>query len=198
MKFITIISFVSLMFSSVFIGSEKELGAIVNKSESTVTWNAKKVTGEHYGKVRISDARLDYQNGKIQGGSFELDMTSITVEDITDANSNARLTNHLKSDDFFSVEKFNKSSFKITDAKTSNGKDYQITGDLMIKGISNPVSFPAKLDINGDQIIATASIVFDRTKFDIKYRSGSYFENLADKLIYDDVNLEVKLVALSQ
>jgi polyisoprenoid-binding protein YceI len=198
MKLITIISFISLIFSSVLIDSKKELGAVVNKSESTVTWNAKKVSGEHYGKVQISDAMLDYQNGKIQGGSFELDMTTITVEDITDANSNARLTNHLKSDDFFSVEKFNKSSFKITEAKTSNGQDYQITGDLKIKGISNPVTFPAKLAVQGDQIIATASIVFDRTKFDIKYRSGNYFENLADKLIYDDVSLEVKLVALNQ
>lgn len=198
MKLITIISFISLMFSSVLVGSESEIDAVVNKSESTVTWNAKKVTGEHYGKVQISDAQMDYQNGKIQGGSFELDMTSITVEDITDANSNAKLTNHLKSDDFFSVEKFNKSSFKITEAKTSNGKDYQITGNLIIKGISNPVTFPAKVDVQGDKIIATASIVFDRTKYDIKYRSGNYFENLADLVIYDDVNLEVKLVALNQ
>jgi polyisoprenoid-binding protein YceI len=198
MKFITIISIISLMLSSVLVSSEKEVDAIVNKSESTVTWNAKKVTGEHYGKVQISDANLDYQNGKIQGGSFDIDMTTITVEDIKDANSNARLTNHLKSDDFFSVEKFNKSSFKITEAKTSNGKDYQITGNLIIKGISNPVTFPAKVETQGEKIIATASIVFDRTKFDIKYRSGNYFENLADKLIYDDVSLEVKLVAFNQ
>lgn len=198
MKFITIISIISLMFSSVFVSSENEIDATVNKSESTVTWNAKKVTGEHYGKVRISDAQLDYQNGKIQGGSFEMDMTTITVEDIQDANSNKKLTDHLKSDDFFSVEKFNKSNFKITEAKSSNGKDYQITGNLTIKGISNPVTFPAKLEVQGEKIVATASIVFDRTKFDIKYRSGNYFENLADRLIYDDVSLGVKLVALNQ
>lgn len=198
MKFIAIISFITLMFMSVIVGTEKEFEAIVNKSESTVSWNAKKVTGEHYGKVQISDAQLDYQNGKILGGSFEMDMTTITVEDITDANSNARLTNHLKSDDFFSVDKFNKSTFKITEAKSSNGKDYQITGNLIIKGISNPVTFPAKVEVQGEKIIATASIVFDRTKFDIKYRSGNYFENLADRLIYDDVSLEVRLVALNQ
>lgn len=198
MKLITIISFISLMFSSVIVGSENEFEAIVSKTESTVTWNAKKVTGEHYGKVQIADAQLDYQNGKIQGGSFEMDMTTITVEDIKDANSNKRLTDHLKSDDFFSVEKFNKSTFKVTEAKSSNGKDYQITGNLVIKGISNPVTFPAKVEVNGDKIIATANIVFDRTKFDIKYRSGNYFENLADRLIYDDVSLEVKLVALNQ
>lgn len=169
----------------------------VSTSESTITWKAAKVTGEHYGKVKLSDAKLDYANGKITGGSFEMDMTSITVEDITDANSNKRLTDHLKSDDFFSVEKFNKSSFKIKEAKSSNGKDYQITGDLTIKGITNPVTFPAKVEVVGGKITATAKITFDRTKFDIKYRSGSYFENLADKLIYDEVSLDVKLVANS-
>jgi polyisoprenoid-binding protein YceI len=169
----------------------------VSTSESTITWKAAKVTGEHYGKVKLSDAKMDYANGKITGGSFEMDMTSITVEDITDANSNKRLTDHLKSDDFFSVEKFNKSSFKIKEAKSSNGKDYQITGDLTIKGITNPVTFPAKVEIVGGKITATAKITFDRTKFDIKYRSGSYFENLADKLIYDEVSLDVKLVANS-
>ena len=169
----------------------------VSTSESTITWKAAKVTGEHYGKVKLSDAKMDYANGKITGGSFEMDMTSITVEDITDANSNKRLTDHLKSDDFFSVEKFNKSSFKIKEAKSSNGKDYQITGDLTIKGITNPVTFPAKVEVVGGKITATAKITFDRTKFDLKYRSGSYFENLADKLIYDEVSLDVKLVANS-
>jgi polyisoprenoid-binding protein YceI len=169
----------------------------VSTSESTLTWKAAKVTGEHYGKVKLSDAKMDYANGKITGGSFEMDMNSITVEDITDANSNQRLVNHLKSDDFFSVEKFNKSSFKIKEAKSSNGKDYQITGDLTIKGITNSVTFPAKVDVAGGKITATATITFDRTKFDIKYRSGSYFENLADKLIYDEVKLDVKLVANS-
>lgn len=166
----------------------------ISKTESTVGWKAAKVTGEHWGKVSISSANLDYQNGRITSGSFEIDMTSITVEDIQDANSNARLTNHLKSDDFFSVEKFNKSSMTITEAKTSNGKDYEIKGNLIIKGISNPVTFPAQVREEGNKVIATGKITFDRTKYEIKYRSGNYFENLADRLIYDEVTLDVKLV----
>lgn len=169
--------------------------ATVNTSESTITWTAKKVTGQHHGKVPISSATLDYQNGKILGGTFEMDMTSLTVEDITDAGSNKRLTDHLKSDDFFSVEKHNKSTFKITEAKTSNGKDYQLTGDLTIKNITKPVTFPATVSVNGGKITATGKLTFDRTHYDIKFRSGSYFENLADKMIYDDVELDVKLVA---
>lgn len=189
------VSFLLILFSWILVDSPAPV--TVSTSESTITWKAAKVTGEHYGKVKLADAKMDYANGKITGGSFEMNMTSITVEDITDANSNKRLTDHLKSDDFFSVEKFNKSSFKIKEAKSSNGKDYQITGDLTIKGITNSVSFPAKVDVVGGKITATATITFDRTKFDIKYRSGSYFENLADKLIYDEVKLDVKLVANS-
>jgi polyisoprenoid-binding protein YceI len=169
--------------------------AKVNTTESTVTWTAKKVTGQHHGKVPITAATLDYENGKILGGTFEMDMTSLTVEDITDAGSNKKLTDHLKSDDFFSVEKHKKSSFKITNAKTSNGKDYELTGNLTIKGITKPVTFPATVGVNGGKITATGKLTFDRTDYDIKFRSGTYFENLADKLIYDDVELDVKLVA---
>lgn len=184
-----------LAFGAFFSTNELVAPATVDKSESTITWKASKVTGEHWGYVPISDANLDYSNGKITGGSFEMDMTNLTVEDLTDPKSKGNLTNHLKSDDFFSVEKHNKSTFKITDAKTSNGTDYTISGNLTIKGITQPISFPAKASVSGNKLTATGAITFDRTKFDIKYRSGSYFENLADKLIYDEVKLDVKLVA---
>ncbi|RIW17101.1 YceI family protein [Algoriphagus lacus] len=185
-----------LSFSALFTFSENATPPVsVNKTESTVTWKAAKVTGEHWGYVPISNANLDYSKGKITGGSFEMDMVNLTVEDLTDPKSKGNLTNHLKSDDFFSVEKFNKSTFKITDAKSSNGTDYTITGTLTIKGISQTVSFPAKVSVAGNKMTATGQITFDRTKFDIKYRSGSYFEDLADKMIYDEVKLDVKLVA---
>ncbi|WPR77202.1 YceI family protein [Algoriphagus sp. NG3] len=167
----------------------------VDTTESTITWTAKKVTGQHHGKVPITSATLDYQNNRILGGNFEMDMTSLTVEDITDPGMNKKLSDHLKSDDFFSVEKYNKSTFNVTDAKTSDGKAYQITGDLTIKGITKPVTFPATVSVNGGKITATGKLTFDRTHYDIKFRSGSYFENLADKMIYDDVELDVKLVA---
>jgi polyisoprenoid-binding protein YceI len=169
--------------------------ASVNTAESTITWTAKKVTGQHHGKVPITSATLDYQNGKILGGTFEMDMTSLTVEDITDPGMNKKLTDHLKSDDFFSVEKHNKSKFVVTNAKSTNGKDYELTGDLTIKNITKPVTFPVKVNVAGGKITATGKLTFDRTDYDIKFRSGSYFENLADKMIYDDVELDVKLVA---
>ncbi len=194
MKVLSSLLLVTMLISS---GFHAPAPITVSKTESTLSWKAKKVTGEHFGKIQLSDATLDYQNDRILGGSFEIDMTTIVVEDIKDEGSNKRLTDHLKSDDFFSVDKFKKASFKITDAKTSNGTDYQITGNLTIKGISHAITFPAKALKSGNKVITTANIVFDRTKFDIKYRSGNYFENLADKLIYDDVEMEVKLVAVN-
>ncbi len=191
----TVLGLVGMLWTSSISEAEREL-LNISKTESSVGWKAAKVTGEHWGKVSISDAKLDYENGRIQGGSFEIDMRTITVEDIKDANSNKRLVDHLRSDDFFSVDKFNKSSMTIIDAKTSNGKDYEIKANLIIKGISQPVSFPVSVSEEGNKVIATGKITFDRTKYDIKYRSGNYFENLADRLIYDEVSLDVKLVGM--
>jgi polyisoprenoid-binding protein YceI len=184
-----------LALGSLFTLADSPTPATVNKSESQVIWKASKVTGSHWGYVPIKNASLDYSSGKITTGSFEMDMVNLTVEDLTDPKSNGNLTNHLKSDDFFSVEKFNTASFKITSANSSNGTDYTISGTLTIKGITQPISFPAKVAVAGKTLTATGQITFDRTKFDIKYRSGNYFEDLADKLIYDEVNLDVKLVA---
>lgn len=184
-----------LMFTAFASVEQPAINMTVSTAESSVTWTGKKVTGEHFGKVAISKADLKVVNNRITGGSFEMDMTSITVEDIKDANSNKRLTDHLKSDDFFSVDKFKKANLVIKDVKTSNGLDYQITADLTIKGITQPVSFNVKTEMQGSKMIATSKIVFDRTKYDIKYRSGNYFENLADRLIYDDVSLDIRLVA---
>ena len=184
-----------LGLSTLFAAAEFVAPATVSKIESQVRWEASKVTGTHWGYVPLKNATLDYSGGKIKGGSFDMDMVNLTVEDLTDAKSKGSLTGHLKSDDFFSVEKFNTSSFKITEAKSSNGTDYTITGNLTIKGITQKVSFPAKVSVAGKKVTATGQIKFDRTKFEIKYRSGSYFEDLADKMIYDEVKLDVKLVA---
>jgi polyisoprenoid-binding protein YceI len=190
-----LIATLALGLSTLFAAAEFVAPATVNKAESQVRWEASKVTGTHWGYVPLKNATLDYSGGKIKGGSFDMDMVNLTVEDLTDAKSKGNLTGHLKSDDFFSVEKFNTSSFKITEAKSSNGTDYTITGNLTIKGITQKVSFPAKVSVAGKKVTATGQIKFDRTKFEIKYRSGSYFEDLADKMIYDEVKLDVKLVA---
>jgi polyisoprenoid-binding protein YceI len=184
-----------LSLVALFTFDENPAPPTVNKAESQIRWEASKVTGTHWGYVPIKNANLEIKSKKITGGSFDMDMVNLTVEDLKEEPSKGNLTKHLKSDDFFSVEKFNASTFKITEAKTSNGTDYTISGTLTIKGISQPISFPAKVSIAGTKLTATGQITFDRTKYDIKFRSGNFFENLGDKMIYDEVKLDVKLVA---
>lgn len=171
--------------------------------KSSIQWFAKKVTGEHNGTVKLSNGGLDIEGGKLKGGSFEIDMNSLTVVDLTDPEYNSKLTNHLKSDDFFSVTKNPKAVFKITKATpVANAKagenNYTITGDLTIKGITNSISFPAKVNISGSQADATAKFDIDRTKYDIKFRSGKFFQDLGDKMIYDNFTIDLKLVAGNQ
>ncbi len=169
----------------------------VNTQNSSLKWNAQKVGGEHYGTVQLAGGNLQLNGKKISGGEFTIDMTSITVEDITREDSNKRLTGHLKSDDFFSVEKHPEAKFVITKAtplKDKSGNNYTITGNLTIKGITNAITFPANITINGKSAEATAKIEVDRTKYDIKYRSG-LVGTAADKVIYDNFTIDLKLVA---
>lgn len=167
----------------------------VDGSKSKIAWLAKKVTGSHNGFINISGGTLQVDGSTLTGGSFNVDTRTMTVEDIKDEKGNARLLGHLKSDDFFSVEKHPEASFAITSAKKKSGNTYDITGNLTIKGISQSITFPADVVVNGNQLNAKATIKIDRTKFDIKYRSNSFFENLGDKAIYDDFTLDVELVA---
>ena len=143
----------------------------------------------------MSSGSLLIEKNVLKGGSFDLDTKSITVTDITDITSNAKLLGHLKSDDFFAVDKFENAKFVITSASNKGGGLYAIKGKLTIKGITNELSFPANLSFDKNKVLATAKIIVDRTKFDIKFRSKNFFENLGDKTIYDDFELSIQLVA---
>ncbi|WP_109697708.1 YceI family protein [Chitinophaga deserti] len=167
----------------------------VDGTKSKIAWLAKKVTGSHNGFISVTGGDLQVDGSTLTGGTFTVDTRTMTVDDIKDANGNARLLNHLKSDDFFSVEKHPNATFVITSVKKKSGTTHDITGNLTIKGITQPVTFPAEIAVNGSQLNAKATIVIDRTKFDIKYRSKSFFENLGDKTIYDEFTLDVELVA---
>jgi polyisoprenoid-binding protein YceI len=171
----------------------------VDPAKSTLTWNAKKVGGEHTGNVKLSKGTLMVNGNKLAGGSFTMDMTSINDTDITNESMNAKLTSHLKSEDFFSVEKHPTSSFKITKAepvsKAKAGEaNYSITGDLSIKGITHSITFPATVKINGNSAEATAKFDVDRTKWDIKYRAA-IIGTAADKIIDDTFTIDLKVVA---
>lgn len=168
--------------------------ANVDLQKSSVEWTGKKLTGEHYGTVLLRAASLSFKEKRLVGGEFEIDMASIACTDIADPKSNKRLVDHLKSDDFFAVSKFPVSKFVITKVENSVENKYDLTGDLTIKGITHPVKFPVTLVVNGKTTTALATIVFDRSKYDVKFGSQSFFENLGDKMVYDDIELKVQLI----
>jgi len=172
----------------------------VATAESKLGWLAKKVTGQHNGFVTISKGDLDVEKSVLKGGSFEIDMKTIVVEDIKDAGYNAKLKEHLDGEDFFNVAKFPTASFVITEASpianaAAGTANYNVKGKLTIKGITNDISFPAVVTATDNDVKATAKIVVDRSKFDVRYASKSFFEDLGDKTIYDDFELDLNLVA---
>jgi len=138
----------------------------LSTGDSKLEWVGKKVTGQHNGTVDISSGELFIDNGNLTGGSFDINFGTIKVLDLQDSEMNAKLTGHLKSDDFFSADKFPTGKFVLTSVTPlSNGTEnnYTIGGDLTIKGITQPVSFPATVKINGDVVSAKADFKIDRT-----------------------------------
>lgn len=166
----------------------------INITKSTIKWHGEKVTGEHFGTINIKDGALEFKKGKLIGGSFNIDMASIENTDL-DGEYKGKLEGHLKSDDFFGVAKYPTANLKITKVK-ENGKDgqYTVTADLTIKGITKPVTFTVELINDNGLIVANANIIIDRSKYDVRYGSGSFFDNLGDKTIYDEFTLTVNLV----
>ena len=164
-------------------------------AQSNIDWTGRKVTGAHNGTIGIKSGELVLQNGKLTGGNFVVDVTSIKILDVTDPATNAQFWGHLASDDFFSLEQYPEANFVITNVAAKENNAYDITGDLTIKGITHEVKFKAVLNSNSDTLTATGRITIDRTWYGIKFRSGNFFTNLGDTLIYNDFDLDVTLTA---
>ncbi|MBA4276348.1 YceI family protein [Flavobacterium sp.] len=160
----------------------------IDAAASTIEWVGKKVTGQHNGTVNFKDGALVFKGAKLKGGSFTVNMTSLTATDLS-GEYQGKLNGHLKADDFFGTDKFPTATlvFKKIGAKSANV--YTVTADLTIKGITKPVTFD--ITVNGNT--ATTAFNVDRTKYDIKYNSKSFFESIGDKAIYDEFELKVAL-----
>ncbi|MCF0055953.1 YceI family protein [Dyadobacter sp. CY356] len=167
----------------------------VVSAESSIDWTGKKVTGAHNGTIAIKEGTLILADNKLTAGSFVIDIPSIKILDVTDPATNRQFADHLFSEDFFAVENNPEAFFSVTNSAFINATNYQITGDLTIKGITHPVTFPAAVIISDGKITASGKIIVDRTKYDMKFRSGNFFTNLGDTLIYNEFELDVKLTA---
>lgn len=186
------VAVVSVFFA--FTAARKEVK--IDTANSKIEWVGKKVTGRHNGTVMIKEGALLTEGGKLTGGEFIIDMTSIKVLDL-EGEYNTKLKGHLMSDDFFSVEKNPTAKFVITSVNESTETDatHFISGDLTIKGITNKITFPATVSQKGDKVTANASFAIDRTKWNVRYGSGSFFDGLGDNMIYDDFELTVSLAS---
>lgn len=171
--------------------------ADLDLAASNLSWEGTKVTGKHAGKVKVSKGYLETKNNQVIGGQFEVDMNSITNEDLTDKTYNDKLIGHLKSEDFFNVAKFPSATFKIKSVapKVTDKGTHEVIGDLTIKGASHPISFPATIVIGDGKIEAKGTAVVDRTLWNIRYGSGKFFKGLGDKVINDTFTVVIDIVA---
>ena len=168
----------------------------IDSEASKVEWIGSKVASSHEGNVNISKGFLSIDHGNLAGGEIAIDMNSISCSDIKSEKKNKYLVNHLKDEDFFHTAEFPLATLKIIRAETAGENSYKILADLTIKGITHPIAFQANVRINGKDFSARANIRIDRTKWDIRYGSGSFFENLGDKMILDEIKFNISLLSV--
>ena len=169
----------------------------VDIHKSTVKWKGSKITEGHEGFIQIQRGVLMINHGTLVGGEISFNMKSITNSDIESEKYKAMLEGHLKSDDFFDVDKYPLSTISITKATKTEGNNYSIVADLTIKGITHSITFDAKVNIQKIDFSAKAKISIDRTKWDIKYNSGNFFKDLGDKAILDEIEFDISLLSAS-
>jgi polyisoprenoid-binding protein YceI len=168
---------------------------VADPSATVIKWHGEKIVGgKHDGTINLREGWLNSDGKSITGGEFVVDMTSIKNLDVKDAGSRAKLEGHLKSDDFFGVEKYPMSKLVITGSSQFTGGKATVKGNLTIKEATHPVEFTVAETKAGDVLTYTASITFDRSLYDVRFGSGKFFSNLGDNAIRDEIKLEVSLV----
>ena len=169
------------------VGAQDKLNADTEKTK--LLWLGEKVTGQHTGTINLQSGWLNWQDNKIVSGEFNIDMKSLK-----ESESNEKFEGHIKSDDFFGVEKFPTSKLVITGSTPFDKGTGVVSGTLTIKGVTNPIEFKTTMQKKDDGVWFFANIVVDRTKYNVRYGSGSFFDNLGDKTIYDEFKLKVNLL----
>jgi polyisoprenoid-binding protein YceI len=173
-------------------------GAVYAVSEGSVMWVGSKPTGEHNGTITVSEGELVVEGDNLAGGSFTLDINTITVLDLDEDNGKSKLEGHLKSGDFFLVEEYPTAKFVITAVQAVDDREdatHNITGNLTIKDITKSISFPATVTMNEGMVSAVSpKFTIDRTEWGITYNSG-VIGTAKDKLINDVIALAIDLKA---
>lgn len=184
LKTLVLIAFVALSTAAVSAQTKK-----IDVAKSKIHWVGKKVTGKHEGNISFKDGALTYTAKKLSGGRFTVDMNSINVTDLKTGEGKEKLEGHLKAADFFGTDNYPTAKLIFRKVTEKSPGVYTVEGDLTIKEKTNEVTFD--LVVKGNT--ATTKLTVDRTRYDIKYGSGSFFSDLGDKAISDDFELTVSL-----
>lgn len=168
----------------------------IESAKSQIDWTGRKVTGAHNGTIGIKEGNFILNDGKIIGGNIVINTSSIKILDVTDSATNAQFAGHLASDDFFSIEKFPTAVFEISNTKQLTANTYYLEGNLTIKDITHLTGFEVTIEESHKNAFSLkGKLVIDRTKYDIKFRSGNFFKDLGDTLIYNDFDLDFTITA---
>jgi polyisoprenoid-binding protein YceI len=184
-RILAILALQSMLFLTVS-GQDKYAA---DTAQTRLFWLAEKVTGQHTGTIHLKSGWLTWKDDKIVSGEFEIDMASLK-----ESERNEKFENHIKSDDFFAVEKFPVSRLVITGSTPFDRGTGVVSGTLTIKGITNPIEFKAASQKKDDGLWFYANITVDRTKYDIKWGSGTFYDNLGDKTVFDEFKVRVNLL----
>lgn len=170
----------------------ESIAYLVNSETSSIEWKGFKPTGSHNGVINIESGSLEMVESNIVSGTFTINMASIVVKDIpSDDKKNGKLLGHLNSPDFFDVENHPEATFTVTGTEEIDGKT-MLSGNLAIKEIENNITFPVTITKGENGAVLTSeTFSIDRSKWDVKYGSKSFFDNLGDKFINDDIELKI-------
>lgn len=167
----------------------------IQSADSRIDWIGRKVTGAHNGTIKVKEGSFFLVDGQITTGEVIIDMSKLLILDVTDSAANTQFAGHLASDDFFSIEKFPTAVFEILSTKQQFGDQYRFEGNLTIKGITHAAGFDAIVNDSDDTFNLAGKLIVDRIKYDIKFRSGNFFKNLGDTLIYNEFDLDFNINA---
>ncbi|WP_025742576.1 YceI family protein [Aquimarina pacifica] len=172
----------------------------VDKTSSIIEWTGKKPIGQHTGTIQVIDGAINTKEGKIQNGTFTIDMNSIVVTDL-EGDKKAGLEGHLKGegegkeDHFFNVAKYPSATFEMTHITEKEGKTFA-EGNLTLKGVKKNIAFPVSVTTSENNISLNSDVfTIDRTQWGVNYKSKSVVENLGDKFINDDIELKISVKA---